>query len=663
MANLNIAIKIAAEDQASGPLSKITGSLRDLGGMAGGAAKQGFAGLQSIVGGGLVMAAGAAVGALTALGGVVAGGVVLAMEQERVERQLAAVLESTGHAAGLTATQIKTMAAELQSVTTFGDETIISGQNLLLTFTQIGADVFPQATEAMLDIATAMGGDVSGAAQMVGKALNNPIQGISALSRVGIQFTDDQKKMIETMMEAGDVAGAQAVILCELEMQFGGSARAAAETFGGRMQQLKNMIGDVGEQIGFAFLPLLTDLAERAMPLVNEAMARLQPILDQIPPVLERMATAVGNFVEAIMAGESPLDAARALLAEFLPADLMTRFDEISAAVATFVEQARAVIDPIATAVAEFVTWQDILIVVGIVVASIVLPALYGIVAAALPVIAVAAGLIAAVALLRNAWTNNWGDIQGKTAAVMAFITETIPAGIERVRQAIQTGLTAITTWWQTSDSTTRTILGNLWQFLQNTVQNGMQFIQAIISAVTAAIRGDWTGFGAALRQATDAIWSQIANIFTTARDNLVAVVIALIRGITGAWGNTDWSSLGRAIVDGIVGALGNGAAAIADAARNAARAALDAAKGFLGISSPSRVAAQMIGLPFAEGMAQGIGQGSAQVGAAASGLAGTAVKQASTTINHYYNVSANYAAQSERTVRDDIRMLEMLSA
>lgn len=108
-----------------------------------------------------------------------------------VNAQLEAVLKSTGGTVGLTAEQIKNYASELQTTTGIADDVIQSGQNMLLTFTNIGKDVFPKATNTLLDMATAMNGGATpsaealkGSAIQLGKALNDPIEGISALSRV-----------------------------------------------------------------------------------------------------------------------------------------------------------------------------------------------------------------------------------------------------------------------------------------------------------------------------------------------------------------------------------------------------------------------------------------------------------------------------------------------
>lgn len=201
----------------------------------------------------------------------------LAGEQQRVEQQLNAVIESTGGVAGITADAAKDLASSLQGVTTFGDEAIIAGQNLLLTFTNIGADVFPQATETMLDMSVALGQDLKNSAVQLGKALQDPILGVTALRRVGVNFTEEQQEMIRVMVETGRVTEAQRFILAELSTEFGGSARAAADTYTGAMQQLKNVLGDLGEVAGGVALPALTSLAQEwtgrlsALLAVNQA--------------------------------------------------------------------------------------------------------------------------------------------------------------------------------------------------------------------------------------------------------------------------------------------------------------------------------------------------------------------------------------------------------
>lgn len=186
--------------------------------------------------------------ALGAVGLALVYGVIRnTIEAEKVQAQLAAALKSTGGAAGQSIKMLNDHAAALQNVTTYGDETINTAQGILLTFTKIQGETFPKATEAVLDMATALQMDLKSSAIQVGKALNDPILGVTALGRAGVQFSEDQKAMIKTLVETGHTAEAQALILRELEVQFGGSARAARDTLGGALQSLKNAFGDLLE--------------------------------------------------------------------------------------------------------------------------------------------------------------------------------------------------------------------------------------------------------------------------------------------------------------------------------------------------------------------------------------------------------------------------------
>lgn len=182
--------------------------------------------------------------------------------QEKAEKKLAQALRSTSNAVNMSHKELTLMASGLQSVTTFGDEAIIEMQALLLTFTKIGGDVFPKATETILNIAEAMGQDLKTSAIQVGKALNEPAKGITALRRVGIQFSKEQEAQIKRFVSLNDVASAQSIILGELEVQFGGMARAVRGTVIGSFNALSNSFGDMMEKLGEKLSPFMQSLAE-----------------------------------------------------------------------------------------------------------------------------------------------------------------------------------------------------------------------------------------------------------------------------------------------------------------------------------------------------------------------------------------------------------------
>lgn len=166
--------------------------------------------------------------------------------QEKAEQQLLQGLKTTNNAVGQSFDELVKKAAELQKVTTFGDEEIIRAQSQLVTFTKIAGDQFDRTTEAALDLATRMDGDLKGAVLQLGKALNDPVANLSALSRAGIQFEKEQRELISTLFKTGREAEAQSLILDELEKQFGGSARAARNGIGA-IDALKNAYGDLFE--------------------------------------------------------------------------------------------------------------------------------------------------------------------------------------------------------------------------------------------------------------------------------------------------------------------------------------------------------------------------------------------------------------------------------
>ncbi len=201
-------------------------------------------------------------------------------DQIKAETKLAAVLKSTENAAGLTNKQLHAQARELQNLTGIGDEVIINTQAILATFKEIKGTHFSRAIRSILDMSTVLDTDLKSAAIQVGKALNDPIRGVTALGRAGVQFTDKQKDVIKGFVEQGNIVAAQAVILQELESQFQGAAKAIGDTLPGALKKAWAALGDMGEQIGSIFIPFITTFANKVVTLsqkiVDWALANKQ---------------------------------------------------------------------------------------------------------------------------------------------------------------------------------------------------------------------------------------------------------------------------------------------------------------------------------------------------------------------------------------------------
>ena len=246
----------------------------------------------------------ALVGGAAALGGLVATlkiGIDEFMGAQKVLAQTGAVLKSTGGAANVTSKQITSMSESLMKLSGIDDEAIQSGQNLLLTFTKIrnetgkGNNIFDQATLAMTNLSVAMGKDLSSSAILVGKALNDPVKGVGALSRAGVQFTASQKDTIKALVDSGDVMGAQKMILKELETQFGGSAKAAGQTLPGQLNILKETFRNTAADLVAVFIPTLSRAATSLLNFVRG--------FANAPTLTAKIDFVIGKFRELAWSG------------------------------------------------------------------------------------------------------------------------------------------------------------------------------------------------------------------------------------------------------------------------------------------------------------------------------------------------------------------------
>lgn len=193
-------------------------------------------------------------GALAGLGAAFSLKAVIdaTVRQEAALAQLDAALRSTGGAIGYTRDQLATMAAELQGVTTFGDEAIIEAQARLVTYTGIVGENFPRALQAVLDQSARLNIGLEQSAEVIGRALESPMKAAESLARQGFgaAFTKEVRATIRALVESGREAEAQVMVLEILEGAYGGAARAARDTFGGALKALGNAFGDLLEANG-----------------------------------------------------------------------------------------------------------------------------------------------------------------------------------------------------------------------------------------------------------------------------------------------------------------------------------------------------------------------------------------------------------------------------
>lgn len=224
----------------------------------------------------------------------VKGAYEAAAESAKISRETERVIRTTGASSFTTAEKIGELSSSISELTGADDELIQSGANLLLTFTNIqnrvgeNNDIFDQATGLALDMSTVLGTDMSSASIQLGKALNDPVKGITALSRAGVSFTAEQKEQIKTLTKSGDILGAQKIILAELSKEFGGAAEAAATP----VDKLRTKLGNLQEQVGAQLIPVF-DTVAGIIGTVAEGFMNLPGPVQVVIEVLTLLGTGV----------------------------------------------------------------------------------------------------------------------------------------------------------------------------------------------------------------------------------------------------------------------------------------------------------------------------------------------------------------------------------
>jgi hypothetical protein len=622
--------------------------------------------------------------AVQGLAGLVTDGIGDAREAIKIAKQTEQVIKSTGKAAGLSAEEISEMAGALSEVTNFEDDAIQAGENMLLTFTNVGKDVFPQATETMLDMSQALGTDLNGAAMQLGKALNDPIKGIGALSRVGVSFTAEQKEMIKAMVEVGDTAGAQKVILDELAKEFGGQARAQVDP----IIQLQNAWGNLKETLGGAVLPVINSLAQAALPylmgaveaigrgvtefftLIDEGWGKLGALKFAIYEAFgdNRIATAISNVIEfvqnlmqvvrALWTGEGVFEDAPAWVSALVNAGekvktfwaenapkviqiVQDTYNRVKDVVLYWLMRVDAVVDQYLGVVEErWNSHQSVVVGVAQTMYDQAMGLYWKFMGDTYRFLERDTGM------LGRLWDKYGVDIIGQVGELYRNVMDITGYALVGLGVLTQEQLEANKGDWYDWSGVLQTIMHNLWQLLATLVEDGLSLILAQVAAGLFALNGRFVDAGAEIADTFVTMWHAVAEIFSTAIDNWIEIITAM-----------DWAQVGKDIMRGIALGMAQGVTWITDAAKSAYQAARSA----LGINSPSKLAAEGIGVPLAQGIGVGMQEEMARMSSGfmsglnglISGLGNQAAPGPSVAIT--VNVSGGDAAGVGAAARDGL--------
>lgn len=458
-----------------------------------------------------------------------------ALAQRQAMAQVEATLASMGNAAGRTSEELLKASDAMELNSLFDGDVILKQVTAnLLTFGNVAGEQFDKAQQAAIDMATRLGGEPQAAAIMLGKALNDPIKGITALTRVGVSFSEQQQNQIKAMAEAGDVAGAQSLILAELEKQYGGAAQAAANTDPFRKSAVA--MGQAGDAIGEALLPLLPPLTN-AITGILQAFTNLDPGIQTFIIGAAAIAAAIGPVLLALGAIVSTVGTVITAMAPLLGA--------ISAAFSV-----GGVFAGATATVSGFTAMLSLLA------------------GAAAPVLVPLAALAAVGAVIYA----NWDKIAPVLSEFWSKVQEVLGPKLAALAETIKTALTEL--WEGPFGEAVRVVISILGEFAAaytsvmgealiriisaavDLISGAFTTIVNVIKVVVAVLSGDFAGAWEAAKELVSGVIATILNVIESLAPGATAAMKALYEGVKTWIGerlNAIWDGL-KAKIDTVKG-------------------------------------------------------------------------------------------------------------
>lgn len=697
MADNVIQIIINATDNASGVIKGVGGGLGGLAEIATGALAAGLA----------VAAAGFA--------GLAAGiglSIKEAMDAEVINARVEQVIRSTGGAAGVTGQQVDELAMQFRDLAGGSDDAVKSAEAVLLRFTNISRNQFPEATETALNLASVLKVDTASAALMLGKALEEPGVGLMRLRAAGVVFTAEQTKMIKALTDSGQVAEAQKYILDALAKTTGGAAAAMADTLGGRLEILKGHLLEVAEGVG-----------NRLLPMLEEGMGKIEEVVDKV-------AGRFQPFLNLISSGVDPVSAFRTAFGDLLPPAVQDVLDAIVPKFTLLLDSFRLFPGDIAGAIANFFygigedAIGDAIVNISTALTGVfealrtvatgdfrggifglqeddpavtVLLTIHDLVANQLPtaisglsgmtlgdivppdVAAAIQNLFDALGSSGPQVQTSMGQIQTSTQQMGASLTDTFskvsavisgPALSDSV-SGVANLLNSLAGFWREHGDQIIAVITTISTAESSMMTTGLNMAIGIIGgllaiitgtfkATTQIIQGDWGGAFQTLSDTANNALNAVLIGAGTSLGQLQTVIAEKLNGAI-AWLRTkvaDLVAVGKELMAGFVVGIEQGALGLIAAMVNAVNNAIQAAKDAANIHSPSEATAEL-GDYLMQGMGVGVGRSAYIPASAMAGAMYGTVSSNTTTISAPVTVQARDALDAELITRRVVQRIQ----
>lgn len=216
--------------------------------------------------------------------------------QLQQEQKLTEIMRSRIGATDAEIESVRALASEQQKLGVVGDEVALAGAQQIATFATT-SDTINTLLPAMENLAVQQhgvnvsSGDMVSIANLMGKALQGQV---GALSRVGISFTDAQEKILKYGTEEEKAATLAQVITDNV----GNMNEVLAQTPEGKVQQLKNTLGDLQETLGAALAPVITEIASAVSRFFAEHEPQIQNFSQNVLPQVQEATEKVFNSIQ-----------------------------------------------------------------------------------------------------------------------------------------------------------------------------------------------------------------------------------------------------------------------------------------------------------------------------------------------------------------------------
>lgn len=541
------------QDNASPGLDRATDSIRGMDSATGGATGR-FGAMQVAVGGIIGGAVTAGFQAITSgIGGVV-GGMIQGNAQFETYNQQFGVLLGSAEAAQQRLDDL----AQFGATTPFELPQVVEADKILQGFglhSEEAAEKFGYSGEQIRtiagDVASGTGASFQEMSLLLGKFSSGATgEAISRMQEMGITTREEMAGMGLEFSKSGQlmspVPEAMGVVLQIMEDKYGGMMAAQSTTFAGMMSNLEDWKGATIRRLGEPIFEIVHEKLSGVLEFINSpaTMAAIDGFADglasgigmvvdfvsnNLVPVFQTAVSFIsGNVLPTL---QSILEIGRFLVTGDFRGGIFGWMEDSDQVDVLFqirdglvelwgvVQSGIAQIAPIIT---QFVSWKDVLILLGGLILSIIVPAIASVVAGILSVAAPVVAAIAIIALLRTAWEENWGGIQEKVQAVLDFVVPLVTTAIQNIKD-----------WWSANSDELLTKATAVWQGILDFVTNTLNFLwNGVILPLVSGIQAFWAEHGDAISAKARITWELIQNLIVAVinfiRNTIVTVVTAI---------------------------------------------------------------------------------------------------------------------------------------